>query len=83
MDNADYVFFYTDGIVEARNEKGEAFRLERLRQILVQYADSPATEIENQVLQRVKDFTKNLPQKDDITMVVLKVVDEHKSQAAI
>ncbi|MBF7084016.1 serine/threonine-protein phosphatase [Desulfallas sp. Bu1-1] len=83
LNNADYVFFYTDGIVEARNERGEAFRLERLRQILVQYTDSPAMEIENHVLQRVTDFTKNLPQKDDITMVVLKVADEHNRQAAI
>lgn len=83
LDNDDYVFFYTDGIVEARNEKGEAFRLERLRQILVQYANSPATEIEDQVFQRVTDFTKNLPQKDDITMVVLKVADDNKHLAAV
>ncbi|KKM12473.1 serine/threonine protein phosphatase [Clostridiales bacterium PH28_bin88] len=83
MNAADYVFFFTDGIVEARNQGGEAFRLERLRQILVQYAGSPAAEIEEKVLEGVANFTKNLPQKDDITMVILKVEDGQTKQAAV
>ncbi len=72
----DLVFFYTDGVVEAQNHLGEMFQLERLVQLLVNYRHQPAADIENAVVNKIHEFTGGLPQKDDITMVILKVGKE-------
>ncbi len=73
----DMVFFYTDGIVEAQNCKGEMFKIVRLIQLLIQNAHKKASEIENVVIEALTNFTEGLPQKDDITMVVLKIGQDH------
>jgi len=69
----DLVFFYTDGIVEAMNAAGEMFRLERLISTLAACGRLQAEDIERSVVEAVNRFTEGLPQKDDITMVTLKV----------
>jgi sigma-B regulation protein RsbU (phosphoserine phosphatase) len=69
----DLVFFYTDGIVEAQNSKGEMFKIVRLIQLLIQNAHKKVSEIETAVIEALTNFTEGLPQKDDITMVILKV----------
>jgi sigma-B regulation protein RsbU (phosphoserine phosphatase) len=69
----DLVFFYTDGIVEAQHVSGEMFKLERLVRILVDHGYRQAVEIEAIVAEKINEFTEGLPQKDDITMVILKV----------
>ena len=71
--NNDTVFFYTDGIVEAQNNKKEQYQLERLTQTLVTHQDSGVGEIEKSVIESIHQFTDGAPQKDDITMVVLKL----------
>ncbi|TJY42849.1 serine/threonine-protein phosphatase [Cohnella pontilimi] len=68
----DLVFLYTDGIVEAQNAQGEMFKLDRLSGILVEQSRQTAEAIQNAVVEKVNEFTKGLPQKDDITMVILK-----------
>ncbi|NHN35422.1 PP2C family protein-serine/threonine phosphatase [Paenibacillus agricola] len=72
----DLVFFYTDGIVEAINHDGEMFQLDRLIQILVKHGHKEASKIEETVINQISTFTEGLPQKDDITMVILKVGDD-------
>jgi len=76
LEEDDLVFFYTDGIVEAQNQEGDMFRLERLVQLLMRHARESAAEIESAVIGAIHDYTKGLPQKDDITMVILKVGSE-------
>ena len=72
----DTIFFYTDGIVEAQNDKGEQFQLERLIETLALHKDENADSIEEHVMDSIKAFTKDLPQKDDITMVLLKIGED-------
>lgn len=67
------VFFYTDGITEAQNTDGDMFRIERLQNILLQNYSDEVKDIENSVIDSIDDFTENASQKDDITMVLLKV----------
>lgn len=67
------VFFYTDGIIEADNPKGEHFRQERLGDVLRQCYRINVQDIQNRVIAAIKDFTEEKPQRDDITMVVLNV----------
>ncbi len=76
LEDEDLVFFYTDGIVESQNSKGEMFKLDRLVRILEQHGHKSAAEIETIVVDHINLFTEGLPQKDDITMVVLKAGKE-------
>lgn len=69
----DYIYFYTDGIVEAQNGEGEQFKQERLIEVLKQHQGKSVQEIEREVVDAVEKFTNGVPQKDDITMVILKV----------
>jgi sigma-B regulation protein RsbU (phosphoserine phosphatase) len=62
----------TDGITEAWNDGGEQFGRERLKQSLLRHASQSATSILEGVLHDVLDFRGPAPQKDDLTVVVLK-----------
>jgi sigma-B regulation protein RsbU (phosphoserine phosphatase) len=64
----------TDGIWEAHNSEGELFGKERLHQIIRENADKSAEEILGAVLDGVSKFRGNLPQGDDITIVVIKTL---------
>jgi sigma-B regulation protein RsbU (phosphoserine phosphatase) len=76
LENYDKVFFYTDGIVEAQNKKGDLYQLDRLIGSLLEYQDKGMTDIDQFVMESVNRFTDGIPQKDDITMVLLKVCNE-------
>jgi sigma-B regulation protein RsbU (phosphoserine phosphatase) len=74
----DILILYTDGITEARSpeeEKAVADKLfgeDRLTQIIKNSASLSAREIQSAILQAVSAHTKNTPQGDDITIVVIK-----------
>jgi serine phosphatase RsbU (regulator of sigma subunit) len=73
LEEQDTIFFFTDGIVEAQNCKREQYKLKRLTQILLENKDEEVEEMKRSVLDSVNLFTNGVPQKDDITMVILKV----------
>ncbi|MBA2875233.1 PP2C family protein-serine/threonine phosphatase [Thermaerobacillus caldiproteolyticus] len=73
LEENDTVFFYTDGIVEAENKDREQFKRERLINTLLQHLDKNVDEIGKHVVEAIHTFTEGVPQKDDITMVILKV----------
>jgi len=62
----------TDGITEAWSEAGEQLGRERLKQSLLRHASGPAASILDGVLQDVTDHRGRAPQKDDLTLVVVK-----------
>jgi sigma-B regulation protein RsbU (phosphoserine phosphatase) len=70
----DLIVFYTDGVTEAKNENEEEFGTKRLKQVINGSYHLSAPEIQNNIYQAVKDFTGNLPQADDLTMIVIKVL---------
>jgi sigma-B regulation protein RsbU (phosphoserine phosphatase) len=76
LENCDKVFFYTDGIIEAQNKKGDLFQMERLIGTLVEYQDNGNVDLHQYVIESVNRFTEGVPQRDDITMVLLKVCHE-------
>lgn len=76
LEPLDTVFFYTDGIIEAQSNSGEQYKLDRLIQTLIKHNDKGVGEIEKYVMASLKEFTKDVPQRDDITMVLLKVSEE-------
>ncbi|WP_077214346.1 PP2C family protein-serine/threonine phosphatase [Bacillus dakarensis] len=76
LDSLDTIFFYTDGIIEAMNQEGEQYQLKRLIQTLIRHIEKDVGELEKCVMDSIIEFTEGLPQKDDITMVLLKINDQ-------
>ncbi len=76
LELGDYVLFYTDGIIEAQNKQGELYKLERLINVAVNQTGKSVNEIESTITNSLYDFTSGLPQKDDITMIILKINNE-------
>lgn len=70
----DMLAFYTDGITEAENVKGELFGLDRLIHALQRKPDDTAQEIVTRTANAVKRFERGCEQSDDMTMVVLRVL---------
>ena len=68
----DCVFFYTDGVTEAENERGDQFGLERLCEI---FADGTAQDVRasnEAVFAAVVAFAGDAPQFDDVTCLTLR-----------
>ncbi len=75
LDSGDIIVFYTDGVTEAKNEEEEEFGTKRLKQVINNSCHLSAPEIQSKIHQAVENFTGNLPQADDLTMIVIKVRD--------
>jgi len=73
----DVLFLLTDGFTEAMNTQGELFTSERLEQVVrvMDVKNLKAEEILHFVTQQVQTFVGSAPQHDDMTMVVVKVIE--------
>jgi sigma-B regulation protein RsbU (phosphoserine phosphatase) len=71
LESGDRVVFYTDGIVEAMNEKEEIFGFDRLLDVLQNAGPISADELLREILNKVKLFAGNAPQHDDLTLIVV------------
>lgn len=67
----EIVLLYTDGVVEARSAGGEHFGEERLAQLLSGASGGPEA-LADDVYARVRAHTGDVPQQDDVTLVVLR-----------
>jgi PAS domain S-box-containing protein len=68
----DIAVFYTDGITEAMNTKGELFGRDRLTSAISKACQSTAEEILAKILEEVSAFRGEGEQNDDTTLVILK-----------
>lgn len=64
------IFLYTDGLVEAENEKHEQFRMERLQQAISTASAHPEPLIKA-VKEAVHKFVNGAEQSDDLTMLAI------------
>lgn len=69
----DVILFYTDGLTEAFDSKGEMFGSSRVCSHLGQVAHLPAKEIIDSFYEIITVFTGSQTFQDDISMVVLKI----------
>lgn len=69
----DILFLYTDGVTEADNALEKQYGEERLLQCLQNSYEKDSEEILTAVRKDINDFTGEMEQFDDITMVVLKM----------
>jgi serine phosphatase RsbU (regulator of sigma subunit) len=69
----DRLIFYTDGIVEAMNHRGEIFGFKRLLAMIQQSTSIDADSLLKEILDSVIAFVGNAPQHDDLTVIVVSV----------
>ena len=65
------VVFYTDGVVEALNERGELFGFDRLLSTLYEARAFAPRQLVDRVVSTVQAFAGAVPQSDDITVVAV------------
>jgi sigma-B regulation protein RsbU (phosphoserine phosphatase) len=70
--NGQIILIGTDGIWETENPQGEMFGKQRLREIIHRRRNHTSHEIVQAILDALSDYRQSAPQKDDITMVVMK-----------
>ncbi|MBN2475499.1 MAG: SpoIIE family protein phosphatase [Pirellulales bacterium] len=73
LQSGQLVTFFTDGVFEAESPGKVRFGAERALQVIDSERDKPARAIIDALYQEISGFSRHLPQRDDITMVVVKV----------
>jgi sigma-B regulation protein RsbU (phosphoserine phosphatase) len=71
--SGDKVVFYTDGIVEAMNEKQEMFGFDRLVEVVQGARSMSAESLLKEIMHRVNAFVGAAAQHDDLTVIVVSV----------
>lgn len=74
LEPGDLVFQYTDGVVESMNHEKEEFGLERLYATIEEHGENEAEYVLYQVEKAIQDFREGARQKDDVTMVAIRVL---------
>jgi len=69
----DILVAYTDGITEAANPAGALWGEQRLAELLRSSTAMTSGEIVEKILTAVTEFANGEPQRDDVTLVVMKV----------
>ncbi|HEX9614802.1 MAG TPA: PP2C family protein-serine/threonine phosphatase [Bacteroidota bacterium] len=72
LNKGEVFFAYSDGLVEARNEQGEFFGIDRLRSILRGVPHRFAPEMGEALLKEVKEFRGAANPADDLSIVILR-----------
>jgi sigma-B regulation protein RsbU (phosphoserine phosphatase) len=75
LERGDVIIFYTDGLREAMNDGKEMYGEKRLQRILKASHMRPAEVIKNAILADVLSFCEGTPLRDDLTIVVLKILE--------
>ena len=68
----DVLAFYSDGILETVNQDEEMYGEERFMDALRRHAEGTAQQIRDAILNEVSHFRGEVPQDDDIALVIVK-----------
>ena len=74
LKTGDWIVMFTDGVTEAQDEQGEDFEEERLMEVIRANESDSAAVMKEKILAAVKNYTGDVPQSDDITLLVLKTL---------
>ncbi len=75
LNSKDKVLILSEGVVNAKNPKGEMFGIERIYKAILQAPQTTVHEVRNEILFRVEKFTETQEVERDRTIVVLEVKD--------
>ena len=67
----DKLILYTDGVTEAQNNNGELFDENKLLEVITEDLSRNAFQLQDDILARIKNFSLDAPQYDDITLMIL------------
>jgi sigma-B regulation protein RsbU (phosphoserine phosphatase) len=81
LDPGDSLFLYTDGVTEAMNGQEEMFSEDRLCAELGAAFVGSAAELATAMLQKVTAFSGDVPQADDIAVLVLRRLPDRGAEA--
>lgn len=76
LDPGDLVVFFTDGLSEARDLRGEEFGMERLQAVIENNFSLPVKKLLEKAFSQIEKFTLDTRRYDDQTAVALKVAPE-------
>ncbi len=77
LDREDVILFYTDGIVEVKNERGELFGFERLKDLFARMIHLEPEDICNRIIAELRSFSGTNRFDDDTTLIIIKHVKAH------
>ncbi|QTD53165.1 SpoIIE family protein phosphatase [Sulfidibacter corallicola] len=78
----DVMLFYTDGIVEAMNDRNEVFGEDRLMEVIKDTDHLSAKDILERIRHEYSRFVAGMDQFDDMTAVVIKVPAAQEGKSA-
>ena len=74
LEPGDTVLLYTDGAVDAVNASSEEYGRKRLIDFLAEQQSQPPSELIYSLVEDVHQFSRGIPQHDDITLVAFRVM---------
>ncbi len=69
----DKLLFYTDGLTEASNDKGELYSAQRLISSTEKYGKYDSQTLIKKISEHNRKFRKGMPLKDDMTMLCMQI----------
>jgi len=70
----DVLLMATDGVIEAMDAQNEKFERERLRRVIQAHHTETAAQLIQTLYREVRAFCAEAPQRDDITIIVVKAL---------
>jgi serine phosphatase RsbU (regulator of sigma subunit) len=74
VEEGDVIVFYTDGLVESVNAENERYPMQDMEKILQGSRRKSAKTVSASIIDSLKKFTGTVPQGDDITVLVVKIL---------
>jgi phosphoserine phosphatase RsbU/P len=74
----DMLVFYSDGMIDAENDRDEMFDMDRLVAVLEKHRHCSASTMVANILKEVSEFQGNVEHFDDETVIALRVIDPKK-----
>ncbi len=66
------LFIYSDGITDAMDVSKNFFTEERFKEMLPNLEDKPSKEMGKEIIRQIDNFSKNQPQTDDMSLMIIK-----------
>jgi histidine kinase len=73
LDKGDFILINTDGITEAKNDQAKEFSFNSYNEVILSLKENDSTsDAVKMILEKVKLFTGDIPQYDDISILCIK-----------
>ncbi len=78
---SDLLVFYSDGVTDMRNSAGEFYETDRLEQAIQSHTRASAEDMASIILEDVYRFKGDAPQPDDMTLLVIRMLEGGRTDA--